>query len=57
MGPCKLPSAIHNSIPCSLRAAMTQADGFLRVVFLAHPDELREIYALVADFTRDYLNG
>jgi hypothetical protein len=27
----------------------------MRVVFLASPDELREIYALVADFTRDYL--
>jgi alanine-synthesizing transaminase len=30
-------------------------DGFFRVVFLASPDELRHIYALVADFTRDYL--
>ena len=32
-------------------------DGYLRVVFLAPPDELREIYALVADFTREYLRA
>jgi aspartate/methionine/tyrosine aminotransferase len=31
------------------------ADGFLRIVFLAPPDELRDIYRLMADFTRDYL--
>jgi alanine-synthesizing transaminase len=31
------------------------ADGFLRIVFLAPPAELREIYGLMADFTRDYL--
>jgi alanine-synthesizing transaminase len=30
-------------------------DGFLRVVFLAPPAELREIYKLMADFTRHYL--
>lgn len=30
-------------------------DGFFRVVFLANPAELREIYGLVADFTRDFL--
>jgi alanine-synthesizing transaminase len=29
--------------------------GYLRIVFLASPDELREIYGLMADFTRDYL--
>jgi alanine-synthesizing transaminase len=29
--------------------------GFFRVVFLAPPDELREIYALMAGFTADYL--
>ena len=31
------------------------ADGFLRIVFLAPPAELREIYTLMADFTRNYL--
>jgi alanine-synthesizing transaminase len=31
------------------------ADGYLRIVFLAPPDELREVYQLMADFTRDYL--
>jgi len=31
-------------------------DGFFRVVFLANPGELREIYGLVADFTRDFLH-
>ena len=31
------------------------ADGYFRVVFLAAPDQLRKIYALVADFTREYL--
>jgi alanine-synthesizing transaminase len=36
---------------------MPAGDGFLRVVFLAPPDELRTIYALMADFTRDYLNA
>jgi alanine-synthesizing transaminase len=30
-------------------------DGFFRVVFLAPPDELSEIYGLIADFTSDYL--
>ena len=30
-------------------------DGFLRLVFLAPPKELEEIYDLMADFTRDYL--
>ena len=30
-------------------------DGFFRVVFLARPAELSEIYDLVADFTRDFL--
>jgi aspartate/methionine/tyrosine aminotransferase len=29
--------------------------GFLRIVFLAPPDELREVYRLMADFTRSYL--
>jgi alanine-synthesizing transaminase len=31
------------------------AGGFLRVVFLASPGELREIYALISDFTHEYL--
>ncbi|MGE5243701.1 MAG: aminotransferase class I/II-fold pyridoxal phosphate-dependent enzyme [Betaproteobacteria bacterium] len=31
-------------------------DGFLRIVFLASPDELTEVYRLMADFTRDYLS-
>ena len=30
-------------------------DGFFRVVFLASPAELSEIYSLIADFTADYL--
>lgn len=30
-------------------------DGFLRIVFLAPPDELREVYGLMAEFTREYL--
>ena len=31
--------------------------GFLRIVFLAPPDELREIYDLMAGFTADYLRS
>jgi alanine-synthesizing transaminase len=34
---------------------MRADDGFLRIVFLAAPDELREIFALMAAFTADYL--
>src|ERR1700733_10360437 len=34
---------------------MPPAGGFLRVVFLASPSELLDIYALVAGFTREYL--
>ena len=34
---------------------MRPEDGFLRVVFLASPEDLDEIYSLVADFTRTYL--
>jgi len=30
-------------------------DGFFRVVFLASPAELVEVYGLIADFTSDYL--
>jgi alanine-synthesizing transaminase len=32
-------------------------DGFFRVVFLASPAELSEIYASIAEFTRDYLTA
>ena len=32
-------------------------EGYLRVVFLASPAELRDIYGLMAAFTRDYLHG
>ena len=31
-------------------------EGFLRIVFLAPLDELREIYALMATFTAQYLS-
>jgi aspartate/methionine/tyrosine aminotransferase len=34
---------------------MPAADGFLRIVFLAPPDELREIYGMMAAFTAEYL--
>jgi aspartate/methionine/tyrosine aminotransferase len=34
---------------------MRPEDGFMRVVFLASPEDLDDIYSLVADFTRTYL--
>jgi alanine-synthesizing transaminase len=34
---------------------MEPGDGYFRVVFLAAPDELREIYGLMAAFTHEYL--
>lgn len=34
---------------------MAPSDGFFRVVFLASPQELRDIYAQMAAFTADYL--
>ena len=34
---------------------LPKEDGFLRIVFLAAPAELRAIYDLMADFTREYL--
>jgi alanine-synthesizing transaminase len=34
---------------------MPPTDGYLRIVFLASPDELRQIYGLMADFTKHYL--
>ena len=33
------------------------ADGFLRIVFLAPPAELREIFSLMAEFTRAYVSA
>jgi aspartate/methionine/tyrosine aminotransferase len=33
------------------------ADGFFRIVFLASPAELTEIYDLIGDFTREFLAG
>ena len=36
---------------------MPAGDGYMRIVFLASPDDLRDIYQLVADFTRDYLHA
>ncbi len=33
------------------------ADGFFRVVFLASPEELSDIYGLIASFTGDFLAG
>jgi aspartate/methionine/tyrosine aminotransferase len=34
---------------------MPSTEGYMRIVFLAAPDELRHIYRLMADFTADYL--
>jgi alanine-synthesizing transaminase len=36
---------------------MPPEDGYMRIVFLASPDELREIFALMASFTNDYLRS
>jgi aspartate/methionine/tyrosine aminotransferase len=36
---------------------MAPADGYFRVVFLAAPDELRDVYRLMADFTANYLRS
>jgi alanine-synthesizing transaminase len=36
---------------------MPASDGFLRIVFLASPAELGEIYALMEEFTGNYLAG
>ena len=35
---------------------MPATDGYLRIVFLAPPEQLRGVYALMADFTRDFLS-
>ena len=37
--------------------SMPANEGFLRIVFLAAPDDLREIYALMREFTGNYLAG
>jgi alanine-synthesizing transaminase len=37
--------------------ATAPGDGYFRVVFLASPSDLREIYQLIAGFTREFLNG
>jgi aspartate/methionine/tyrosine aminotransferase len=34
---------------------MPASDGFFRIVFLATPSELREIFGLMRDFTETYL--
>jgi aspartate/methionine/tyrosine aminotransferase len=34
---------------------MAPEDGYLRIVFLASPDELRDVYGAMATFTADYL--
>jgi alanine-synthesizing transaminase len=34
---------------------MAPEDGYMRIVFLAAPDELRVIYDLIAEFTTEYL--
>ncbi len=36
---------------------MPAEEGYMRVVFLASPGELREIYALIAGFTSEYLRA
>jgi aspartate/methionine/tyrosine aminotransferase len=36
---------------------MPAGEGFLRIVFLASPDDLREIYELMGEFTGNYLAG
>jgi aspartate/methionine/tyrosine aminotransferase len=36
---------------------MPPSDGYLRIVFLASPKDLREIYAQMAQFTAQYLQG
>ena len=37
--------------------ATAPGDGYFRVVFLASPNDLREIYQLISEFTREFLNG
>jgi aspartate/methionine/tyrosine aminotransferase len=35
---------------------MPAADGFFRIVFLSSPEELRDVYDLMAGFTREFLS-
>lgn len=37
--------------------ATAPEDGFFRIVFLASPAELSDIYALMAEFTREFVSG
>jgi alanine-synthesizing transaminase len=37
--------------------ATAKEDGFFRVVFLASPAELSDIYGLIADFTGEFLSA
>jgi aspartate/methionine/tyrosine aminotransferase len=37
--------------------ATAPGDGFFRVVFLASPAELRDIYQSIATFTHEFLGG
>src|SRR5262249_25653651 len=37
--------------------ARAPGDGYFRVVFLAEPADLRDIYQLIAEFTRDFRTG
>jgi aspartate/methionine/tyrosine aminotransferase len=36
---------------------MPPADGYLRIVYLASPDELNDVYGLMAGFTAEYLHS
>jgi alanine-synthesizing transaminase len=36
---------------------MPANEGYMRIVFLASPDELREIYSIMGAFTAEYLAG
>jgi len=36
---------------------MKPSDGYLRIVYLAAPDELRQVYTMMAEFTAEYLSG
>jgi alanine-synthesizing transaminase len=36
---------------------MSPSDGYLRIVFLASPKDLRDIYSQMAEFTAQYLQG
>jgi hypothetical protein len=36
---------------------MPKDAGFFRIVFLASPDELKDIYGLMAEYTKQFLGG